>query len=57
MEITNSSWTFSSKDPVQFKNAVQFGVHEEHPSDAAAFIIHFRVRCLLSLKLQVVLML
>ena len=37
MEIANSTRTFSSK------NAVRFGVHEEHPSNAAAFIIPFCV--------------
>ena len=43
MEIANSTWAFSCKNGVQFKNAVRLGVHEEHPSVAAAFIITFCV--------------
>lgn len=57
MEIANSTQTFSSKTAVRFENAVRFGVHEEHFSDAAAFIFLFFVKCLLSLKFQVVLIL
>ena len=56
MEIANSTWTFSSKNALWFKNAVQIGVREKHALGAAAFI-HFYVRCLLPLKLQVVLIL
>ena len=56
MEIGNSTWPFSSKNDIRFKNAARFGVHKKHPS-GATFIIRFCVRCLLSLKLQIVLIL
>ena len=39
MKIANSTWTFSSKNYLQFKNALRLGVHEEHSSDGVAFII------------------